>query len=155
MRPLKLAQHMKTNADQMAEGLIHKIRSSNRCGELLLKVPADEHKRYSLKVYRDLTDWLANETDSFIEEPYRAVGLRRAQQGVPFSDTFWAVCITRDYLWDYVQQECLLDEQVDFWGGVILLRSLNQFFDRALYFALLGYQSAGKDVVAAKPATSA
>jgi len=26
----------------------------------------------------------------------------------------------------------------------MLLRSLNQFFDRALYFTLLGYQKAGK-----------
>jgi hypothetical protein len=42
-----------------------------------------------------------------------------------------------------VQQECLLEEPVEFLGGVVLLRSLNQFFDRALYFALVGYQKAG------------
>jgi len=28
----------------------------------------------------------------------------------------------------------------------MLLRSLNQFFDRALYLALLGYQMAGAEV---------
>jgi|SRR6516164_2863476 len=154
MRPLKLAQHMKANADRMAEGLIQKIRSSDRCGELVLRVPADEHRRYSLEIYHDLTDWLAQETDSILEEKYMAAGTRRAQQGVPFSNLFWASCITRDYLWEYIQQECLLDEQVDFWGGVILLRSLNQFFDRAIYFALVGYQKAGKDALAGTPAVS-
>jgi hypothetical protein len=43
----------------------------------------------------------------------------------------------------------LLEEPVEFWGGVILLRSLNQFFDRALYFTLIGYQKAGKGSIVA------
>ncbi|HXZ81986.1 MAG TPA: hypothetical protein VEG30_18800 [Terriglobales bacterium] len=151
MRPLKLVQHMKTNADRMSEGMLQKIRNSDRCGALLQKVPEDEHKRYALQIYLDLTDWLSAETDSIVEQHYSAVGIRRAQQGVPFSNLFWAVCIARDYLWEYIQQECLLDEPVEFWGGVNLLRSLNQFFDRALYFTLVGYQKAGQDTFSSAP----
>lgn len=30
------------------------------------------------------------------------------------------------------------EESVEFWGGVRLLRSLNQFFDRTLYFVSRG-----------------
>jgi hypothetical protein len=71
-----------------------------------------------------------------------ALGMLRAQQGVPFSNLYWAMCIAHEHLWAYMQQECLLDEPVEFWGGVILLRSLTQFFDRALYFALLGCEKA-------------
>jgi len=151
MRPLKLVQHMKTNADRMSEGMLQKIRNSDRCSTLLQKVPEDEHKRYALQIYLDLTDWLSAETDSIVEQHYSAVGIRRAQQGVPFSNLFWAVCIARDYLWEYIQQECLLDEPVEFWGGVNLLRSLNQFFDRALYFTLVGYQKAGQDTFSSAP----
>jgi hypothetical protein len=51
-----------------------------------------------------------------------------------------------------MQQECLLEEPVEFWGGVILLRSLTQFFDRALYFALLGYEKVSAGEQAASPA---
>ena len=143
MRALKLVQHMKANADRMSEELIQRIRNSTRCSELLRRVPAEEQKRYALDIYRDLTDWLAVEIDSLVETRYLNLGIRRAHQGVPFSDVFWAACIARDYLWEYVQQECLLEEPVEFWGGVVLLRSLNQFFDRALYFTLVGYQKAG------------
>jgi hypothetical protein len=143
MRALKLVQHMKANADRMSEELIQRIRNSTRCSELLRRVPAEEQKRYALDIYRDLTDWLAVEIDSLVESRYLNLGIRRAHQGVPFSDVFWAACIARDYLWEYVQQECLLEEPVEFWGGVVLLRSLNQFFDRALYFTLVGYQKAG------------
>jgi hypothetical protein len=143
MRALKLVQHLRADADSMSERLLEKIRSSRRCSELLLKVPADEHKRYAVDIYRDLMEWLVAETDSLIEARYVELGKLRAQQGIPFSHLFWAVCITRDFLCDYIQQECLIDEPVEFWGGVMLIRSLNQFFDRALYFSLIGYQNAG------------
>ena len=148
MRAPKLVQHMKTDAVRMSEGLILKIRNSERCSELFIKVPAEEQKRYALEIYRDLTDWLAAESDAVIESRYVNLGIRRANQGVPFTQLFWAVCIAREYLWEHMQQECLLEEPVEFWGGVMLLRSLNQFFDRALYFTLLGYLKAGADELA-------
>lgn len=142
MRALKLLQHLRADADGMSERLLEKIRNSHRCNELSRRVPADEHKRYSVEVSRDLMEWMGSETDSLIEARYVELGRIRAQQGVPFSQLFWAVCITRDFLCDFIQQECSVDDPVEFWGGVILLRSLNQFFDRALYFSLVGYQSA-------------
>ena len=149
MRAGKLVQHLRANGDGMSGRLLEKIRDSPRCGSLLLRVPAEEHKQYAVDTYRDLAEWLAGDTDSLVVSRYVELGARRAQQGVPFSHLFWAVCITREYLWEYIEQECLLDEPVEFWGGVMLLRSLNQFFDRALYFALVGYESAGKGELAA------
>jgi hypothetical protein len=129
----------------MSERLLQKIRNSNSCRDLLLRVPAEEHKRYSLNVYLDLVEWLASESNLAVESYYWELGIRRAQQGVPVSQLFWAVCIAREYLWEYIQQECLLDEPVEFWGGVMLLRSVDQFFDRALYTTLVAYQKAEAD----------
>jgi hypothetical protein len=145
MRALKLVQHMKANADRMSEELIQRIRNSDRCGELVRRVPAEEQKRSGLEIYQDLTDWLAIENDAPVESRYVALGIQRAHQGVLFSQVFWAACMAREYLWEHMQQECLLEDPVEFWGGVMLLRSLNQFFDRVLYFSLLGYQKADKD----------
>jgi hypothetical protein len=109
MRALKLVQHMKGNGDRMSEVLIQKIRSSDRCGDLLRKVPAGEQKLSALEIYRDLTDWLGVETDSPFERRYVDLGIQRAHQGVPLDQVFWAVCIAREYLWEYIQQDCLLD----------------------------------------------
>lgn len=140
MRALKLIQHMKANAERMSEAVIRKIRSSERCNQLLQALSVEEQKRSTLDIYRDLTAWLGTESDATIEQRYVALGMLRAQQGVPFSNLYWAICIAHEHLWGYMQQECLLEEPVEFWGGVILLRSLTQFFDRTLYFALLGYE---------------
>lgn len=149
MRALKLIQHMKGNAERMSEEVTQKIRNSERCSQLVLAVPAEQQKRSTLEIYIDLTAWLGTESDKTIEQRYESLGMLRAQQGVPFSNLYWAICIAHEHLWGYMQQECLLDEPVEFWGGVILLRCLTQFFDRALYFALLGYEkAAGGDLTA-------
>ena len=149
MRALKLVQHMKANADRMSEELIQRIRNSDRCSELIRRVPAEEQKRYALEIYRDLTDWLAVEIDAIVERRYVDLGIQRAHQAVPLTHVFWAVCVAREYLWEYMQQECLMEEPVEFLGGVMLLHSLNRFFDRVLYFTLVGYQKAGKHELAA------
>ena len=145
MHAHKLVQHMRANTDPMSGTVIQKIRASERCAGLALKISAEEQKHTIAEVYRDLVNWLDTETSSSMQERYIAMGMRRAQQGVPFSDLYWGVCIAHEYLWEYMQQECLLDEPVEFWGGVNLLRSLSGFFDNTLYFILLGYQKAGKD----------
>lgn len=152
MRALKLVQRLSADADSMSQNLLERIRNSTKCGELLLRVSLEEHQLYTLDVYRDLMEWLVTETHSLNEARYVKLGRLRAQQGVPFSDLFWAVCITRDFLSDYIQHECLIDEPVEFWGGVMLLRSLNKFFDRALYFSLIGHQYASACELVNSPA---
>ena len=144
MRAPKLIHYMKRNAGNLSEAVLHKIRKADKCSELCRIVPDDEQKRSTTEIYLDLTEWLSTDAASDIAERYIALGTRRAEQGVPFTDLFWAVCIAHEHLWEYMQQECLLEEPVEFWGGVILLRSLTQFFDRALYFVLIGYRKAAK-----------
>lgn len=149
MRALKLIQHMKGNAEGMSKEVLRKIRNSERCSQLLLLVPAEDQERATLGVYRDLTAWLGTESDATIEQRYVSLGMLRAQQGVPFSNLYWAISIAYDHLWTYIQQECLLDEPVEFWGGVNLLHSLAQFFNHALYFALQGHEKVtGGDLTA-------
>jgi hypothetical protein len=67
MRAPKLIQHLKDDADGMSERLLEKIRSSRKCSELLLRVPAEEHKRYAVDVYRNLMMWLVAENDFSLE----------------------------------------------------------------------------------------
>jgi hypothetical protein len=125
---------------------------SDKCADLLSKVPIEEQRRHGVAIYHDLTDWLSDPATTNIEKRYVDLGVRRAHQGVAFSNVFWAVCIAHNYLWEYIQQECLLDEPVEFWGGVQLLHSLTQFFDRALYYALLGYEKVQSKELTASPA---
>ena len=142
MFPIKLVQLIETHADDLSEGLIQKLKSSETCSDLFRKVSADELKRRSYEIYRHLSDWLMLKTESEVEERYIGLGMRRARQGVPFSQFLWAVNLTKEHLWEYLQREGVLEEPVEFYGAMQLLQSSEQFFDTALYFASIGYESA-------------
>ena len=141
MFPVRLVQLIEANADRLSEGLMHRVRNSERSSKFLQRVPPDEVKRRTYEIYRNLSDWLLTKTESEIEERYVGLGMRRARQGVPYSAFLWAVSTTKEYLWDFLRQEGLLEQPVDLFGEIDLLHSLEVFFDRALYFASLGYES--------------
>jgi hypothetical protein len=44
-------------------------------------------------------------------------------------------------LWDYLQQESLLEGPIELLGDMDLLHSLERFFDRAAYSAAVGYEA--------------
>jgi len=151
----KFIDHVDSHADQLCEEFMQKIQCSDSCKELLHRVPAEELRQSMREMYRNLTDWLLNNTESISEDRYVNLGMRRAGQGVPFGELFWAVCATREYFWEYMERETLLDEPADFWGGIQLLHPLDRFFDRALNFVIIGYQSGGREELARVAAISA
>src|SRR5579864_7667256 len=138
----KLIQLIETRAEPLSEGLMRRMKKDDRCAELLRRVPSDELRRRSHEIYRNLNDWLRNKTESEIEERYIGLGIKRAQQGVPYPDFLRAVSATKEHLWEFIQAEGLFEEPVDMIGGMDLLHSLDRFFDCTLYFAAIGYQNA-------------
>ncbi len=140
MFALRFVQLIEHNADQLSEGLMAKLRQSDSCGDLLSSVPAHELKHRTYEIYRNLTDWVLNKTEAEVEERYIGIGARRAHQGVPFSQFLYAIHATKENLWDFLQEEGLL-EPGELISHMELLRAMEHFFDRALYFASVGYES--------------
>ena len=50
--------------------------------------------------------------------------------------------LSRDHLWHFLRRESFADNIVAMHGQMVLQRLLNQFFDTAIYYALLGYEEA-------------
>lgn len=143
MFAVRMVQLIETHADKLSEALIRKLKNSDECGELLNKVPAHELKHRTYEIYTHLSDWLLSKTQSEVEERYIGLGARRARQGVPFSQIMFAIHTTKHVLWDYLLLEGLLEPE-DLIGEMELVRSLGQFFDRALYYAAIGYEQTQK-----------
>ena len=142
MYAFKLIRLIETRADHLSEGLMHRLKRNDRCSDLLQRVPSDELRRRSHEIYRDLSDWLLHKTESELEERYVVLGMKRATQGVPYTDLFWAVTTTKEHLWEFMLEEGLFAEPIDLFGEIDLLHSMDQFFDRILYFAAMGYERA-------------
>ena len=148
MFAVRLVQLIETHADKLSEVLIRKLKNAEECREFLDKVPAHELKHRTYEIYRHLGDWLLSKTLSEVEERYIGIGARRARQGVPFSGVMFAIQTTKHVLWDYLLLEGLLEPEALI-GEMELVRSLEQFFDRALYYAAIGYEQVWKTELAA------
>jgi hypothetical protein len=141
MFAVRLVHLIETHADKLSEALLHKLKNAGECSELVAKVPAHELKHRTYEIYSHLSDWLLSKTLSEVEERYTGLGVRRARQGVPFSQFVFAFQTIKQVLWDYLLLEGLLEPE-DLIGEMELVRSLGQFFDRALYYAAIGYEQA-------------
>lgn len=145
MFALRMVQLIEAHAANLSDELIRRLKSSESCNDLLRKVPAQELKMRTHEIYRNLSDWILAKTGSEIEERYVGLGIRRAKQGVPFSEFLFALNATKECLWQYLQQEGLLEDPVELLGDIELLHSIERFFDRAAYSASIGYESSHKE----------
>jgi len=141
MFPTMLIQLVETHTDNLVEGLLRKLKGSDRCHELMQRVPAEELKRRVYEIYSHLGDWLLRKMEFEIEERYIGLGVRRARQGVPLRELVWTLNTVKEYLWEYLEEEGLREDPVDQYGERELLLSVERFFDRAVYFAAVGYES--------------
>ncbi len=140
MIALRLVRLIESHSEQLTESLIHKLERSHRAADLH-RVPKDEIRERSREVYRNLSDWLLTKTEADIERVYTLVGRRRAEQGVHLSAVCWALMMTEENLWDFLELEGMREKPLEILGGFELLRLLDSFFDQAIYFATLGYES--------------
>ncbi len=141
MLALRLVRLIEAHSDELADGLLRKLHTSDRMQDLR-KVPAAELHARCHEIYRNISEWLLRKTEVEIETVYTRLGARRAQQGVSLAHLIWALVQTKEHLLDFLEREGLHGGAQDVFGELELLRLLDQFFDRALYFAADGYEHA-------------
>jgi len=136
----RLVRLIETHSDQLARGLLDRIENSERCREFVQKVPPDDLKQKVYEIYHHLGQWLLKKTEHEVEQRYTAIGERRAAQGVPLSQLMFVIVATKEHLWEYVTQEAMADRPVELFQELELFQLVEQFFDRAVYFAAIGYE---------------
>jgi hypothetical protein len=141
MIALRLVRLIETHSEELAEGLTRKLVASDRTSDLR-KVPANELHERCLEIYRNLSSWLLTKTEHDIEAVYKALGARRARQGISIAALTWAMLLTKEHLWSFLDGEGLYGGLHNVFGELELLRQLDQFFDRAVYYATEGYEQA-------------
>lgn len=136
----RLVRLIETHSDQLARGLLERIENSERCREFVHKVPPEELRQRVYEIYHNLGQWLLKKTERDVEQRYMAIGERRAAQGVSLSQVIFAIVATKEHLWEYVIKEALADRPVELFQELELFQLVEQFFDRAVYFAALGFE---------------
>lgn len=134
----RLLRLVETHADALAAGLLEKIKSSPLLPDYN-SVPPEDLKQEVREIYRHLAEWLSK-AELDVEKRYLQVGGKRAKQGVPLSQVIWAIILTKNNLWDFLKKEAVLDRPAEISGELEVEQLLDQFFDRAVYYAAVGYE---------------
>lgn len=151
MLAYRLVRLIETHSDALAAGLLYRVQNSEFT-RAYQSVPPQELKQRVSEIYRHLGDWLLGKSAFDIEARYVEIGARRAHQRVPSSQVTMTIILTKENLWEYLKKESVLERPSEVFGELELMQLLEQFFDRAIYYAAVGYERATAD--AALPAAA-
>src|SRR6476659_5387791 len=143
MLAMRLVRLIEAHSDNLSRGVAEQIRKSERASDFR-KIPTEDLRLAATEVYRNLGEWLLQKTERDIAERFRAVAARRSAEGIGLDQFVWALMLSRDHLWHFLRHESFADNIVALHGEMELNRLLNQSFDHALYYAVLGYEQAGQ-----------
>ncbi len=141
MLAYRLVRLIENHSERLAETLLERLRTCDKCSAFH-KVPAQEFRQRVYEVYDHLGEWLLGKKEEDIARRYEEIGARRAAQGVPLSQLIYALVLVRDHLWEYLKHEAGVEKPVEVFGELEMLQLLEQFFDRACYYAAVGYERA-------------
>jgi len=137
----RLVRLIETHSQDLVCTLQQKINESSRCSAYR-KVPAEELAEAVGDIYLHLGEWLLGRTETDIQNRYQAIGARRAAQRVPLSQVIWCIALVKENLWEYLRREGSEEQITEIFGEIQILQLLEQFFDRAMYFSVIGYERA-------------
>jgi hypothetical protein len=139
MIALRLVRLIEDHSDELAEGLLKKFKVSSLTRDMS-KVPDSELRDRVYEILNNLGEWLLYKREDEIERRYRELGARRSSQQVSLSDYCWAIVLTKEHVWEFLQKQGMLRGPLEIFGEMELLRLMDQFFDRALCYATEGYE---------------
>jgi len=150
---LQLMRLIEQHSEELSDGLTAKLRECERTSDFRNVSAADLH-RATVEVYRNLGEWLLRKSEAEVEARFRPLAARRAAEGIGLHQFVWALRTSRNHLWSYLRSHAFADNVVALYGEMELQQLLNQFFDRAIYYGVLGYQEAEEDNSPAVPVRS-
>jgi hypothetical protein len=138
MLGLRLMRLIERHSEELATGLTEKLQVTERTSDFR-NIPSGELELAAAEIYGNLGEWLLQKTEDDIEGRFRAIAARRAAEGIGVHQFVWALIISRNHLWQFLQEQAFADSIVALYGELELHQMLNQFFDRALYYGVLEY----------------
>jgi len=140
----RLVRLIETHSQALAACLLDQVQNSELT-QSYQNVPPKELQERVYEIYRHLGEWLMGKDEVQLEQRYLEIGARRARQRVPLSEVVWVIVLTKENLWEFIKKESVLERPVEVFGELEMLQLLEQFFDRAIYYAAVGYELAVAD----------
>lgn len=138
----RLVRLIETHSGGLAESLLERTKHSDKTRNYVDIVPPEDLRDKVYAIYHHLGQWLITKKESDVKERYLEIGAMRARQGVLLSQLIWAILMVKDNLFDFLNREAAIERPSEVFGELEILQLLDQFFEQAVYYAAVGYESA-------------
>jgi hypothetical protein len=96
-------------------------------------VPREQAAARVTALYRNLARWLSDHDDDAVRAAHEDWGRTRFDQRIPISEIVYGVLVAKGHLRQYARDHGLAELQT-------LEATIGEFFDRALYYLVRGYE---------------
>ena len=134
-----LVQMIEAHAEKLTHSLVNDLKSNKRTTHYH-HLTGDELHRRTYDVYRHLGQWIASKTEEAIESSYTELGKTRQAEGIPLSEVVYALILTKYHLREYIRFSGMSDSAIDLHRERELQQLVGQFFDKAIYCTVKGFE---------------
>lgn len=139
MLATRLVTMIERHADALTRGVIQELRTNPLTPSYHELDLRDIHGRV-FDVVSHLGDWLGRESEAATETAYRKLGQERFREGIALAEVVSALTLTKETLRRFIKAEGWLDSALELYQQIELYDMISYFFDRAIYFSVLGYE---------------
>jgi hypothetical protein len=148
----RLIQLIENHSASLTEEALHDVLANEKTASFR-RVPREQLKPRIAALYENLSKWIGNPNEHDIRQEYEYWGRTRFRQEIPFSEIIYALILTKKHLRKFIREHGLVtfsgdrlipDElvPVELYSIQELNYLVGDFFDRALYHLVRGYESA-------------
>jgi hypothetical protein len=137
----RLVRLIERHSEELAIALTAKLRQTERTSDFQ-RIPFEELQKTTAELYHNLGMWLLTKTEKDIEDHFVSIARRRAADGISLQQFVWALTISRNHLYRFLLGQAFVDSIFELYSELELQQLLNQFFERATYYGVIGYEEA-------------
>jgi hypothetical protein len=150
----RLIKLIETHAESLTHGVVQDVQTNEHTRSHAI-IPKEELSSRVLALYRNLGNWIGDPKDDAIRHEYEEWGRIRCQQGIPTSEIVFCLILIKKHLRQYIREhgavvfsgEPLVSGEMvplELYSIQELNYVVGDFFDRALYYLLRGYEAQAK-----------
>jgi len=143
-----LVQMIESHAEQITTEFTNRLHEDPGLANLK-RLHDAELRRRANSILRRLGDWLEESDEKQIAASYEAVGRQRFEEHVPLHESVRGFQRLKDTTIAYIRNQGLRQTTVDLYAEGELEHVLGQFFDKAIYYLVRGYEGARRHMEAA------
>jgi hypothetical protein len=131
------------HADELTKSWLAEVHSDDGTPTYGSYTDDAELYRRAHRVFGQLGQWINRDVSKEdIRKYWMGVGQQRRREGFPLSEIVQSLGLIRKHFWGKVETEGLLDTSADMYQAMDLHNRVTLFFDRAIYYAVVGYEIA-------------